>query len=130
MTYKDTILKLFELQKFGMKFGLDSMQLILKKLSNPERGGTFVHVAGTNGKGSTLAFLASILRLSGYKTGLYTSPHLVSFRERIQLDGVLLSEEDVIELASIIWKATDPEHPPTFFEFVTAMAFVYFKEKG
>ena len=126
MTYKETIFKLFDLQKFVMKFGLDSMKRILSGLGNPERGGSFVHIAGTNGKGSTLAFLERVLQLSGLKTGLYTSPHLVTFRERIRTDGRLLSESEVVDLAGIVWEVQDPERPPTFFEFVTAMAFVHF----
>jgi dihydrofolate synthase/folylpolyglutamate synthase len=130
MGYKESVQRLFDLQKFGMKFGLDSMRRILSKLGNPERGGKYVHVAGTNGKGSTLANMAAVLESAGYKTGLYTSPHLASFRERIRINGRLISSSRVEELAERVWEAVDPGAPPTFFEFATAMAFIYFKEEG
>ncbi|MDR1166954.1 MAG: bifunctional folylpolyglutamate synthase/dihydrofolate synthase [Deltaproteobacteria bacterium] len=129
MEYKETIKSLFDLQKFGMKFGLDSMRRILDNLGHPEAQGRFIHLAGTNGKGSVAATLAAILKEAGLKVGLYTSPHLITFRERIQIGGALISEEDVLELADAVWAATDPQAPPTFFEFVTAMAFLYFKRE-
>jgi dihydrofolate synthase/folylpolyglutamate synthase len=130
MGYRDTITSIFELQKFGMKFGLDSMRSILSRLGGPEEGGRFVHLAGTNGKGSTAAMLASALSGAGYRTGLYTSPHLVTFRERIRVDGELMPEEEVVELAGEVWKGCDSGRPPTFFEFVSAMAFLRFKKAG
>jgi dihydrofolate synthase/folylpolyglutamate synthase len=128
MGYRDTITSIFELQKFGMKFGLDSMRAILSRLGNPEAGGRYVHLAGTNGKGSTAAMLASVLSRAGLRTGMYTSPHLVTFRERIRVDGELMPEGEVIELAGEVWKGCDPERPPTFFEFVSAMAFLRFRD--
>jgi dihydrofolate synthase/folylpolyglutamate synthase len=128
MGYKETIIKVFDLQKFGMKFGLDSMKSILKKLGNPDSGGKYIHLAGTNGKGSTAAMVSSILREAGFSVGLFTSPHLVTFKERIQISGVLVTEEEVVELAEEVWQATDKDNPPTFFEFVGAMAFLYFKK--
>ncbi|MDR2301443.1 MAG: bifunctional folylpolyglutamate synthase/dihydrofolate synthase [Deltaproteobacteria bacterium] len=128
--YNKNIAKLFDLQKFGMKFGLDSMNRILENLGRPHEALKFVHVAGTNGKGSTAAMLAEGLRLQGFKTGLYTSPHLITFRERIQINGEFVSQQEVIDLVNQVWPATDPDSPPTFFEFVTAMAFLYFKKKG
>ncbi|MDR1677041.1 MAG: bifunctional folylpolyglutamate synthase/dihydrofolate synthase [Deltaproteobacteria bacterium] len=127
--YQKQIAKLFDLQKFGMKFGLDSMNRILDNLGRPHQDLKFVHIAGTNGKGSTAAMLAEGLKLSGLKTGLYTSPHLITFRERIQLNGRYISEDDVVSLISKVWPATDPSSPPTFFEFVTAMAFLWFKQQ-
>jgi dihydrofolate synthase/folylpolyglutamate synthase len=129
MEYKKTLNKLFELQKFGMKFGLDSMLNILGKLDNPHKNLSFIHLAGTNGKGSTAAMLTEILNQAGYNTGLYTSPHLITFRERIQVKGNLIAEDEVLSLTEEVWPATDPDNPPTFFEFVTAMAFLYFKRK-
>jgi dihydrofolate synthase/folylpolyglutamate synthase len=129
MGYVETISKLFDLQKFGMKFGLDSMRSILQKLGNPEAGQGFIHISGTNGKGSTAAMISASLWEAGFRAGIYTSPHLVTFRERIQINGEMLSHEDVENLADFVWKATNPESPPTFFEFVTAMAFVYFKRQ-
>ncbi|MDR3134856.1 MAG: bifunctional folylpolyglutamate synthase/dihydrofolate synthase [Deltaproteobacteria bacterium] len=128
--YHQAIAKLFDLQKFGMKFGLDSMRAILAYLRQPQEGLKIIHVAGTNGKGSTAAMLAEGLRRSGFRTGLYTSPHLITFRERIQIDGQYISQQDVLKLVERVWPATDPKNPPTFFEFVTAMAFLYFKGQG
>ncbi|MDR0355875.1 MAG: bifunctional folylpolyglutamate synthase/dihydrofolate synthase [Deltaproteobacteria bacterium] len=127
--YQTIIARLFELQKFGMKFGLDSMERLLDKLGHPERELKLIHLAGTNGKGSTAAMLTEFLRLSGYKTGLYTSPHLITFRERIQINSEYISEEDVASLSEEIWPATDPDSPPTFFEFVTAMALLHFRRR-
>ncbi|MDR1487868.1 MAG: bifunctional folylpolyglutamate synthase/dihydrofolate synthase [Deltaproteobacteria bacterium] len=129
-TYQEIIGRLFDLQKFGMKFGLESMKSILNRLGNPEKDQRYIHLAGTNGKGSTAAMLAEILKRSGYKTGLYTSPHLVTFRERIQINGRLISENDVADLSAEVWEAINPKSPPTFFEFVTAMAFLYFKRQA
>jgi dihydrofolate synthase/folylpolyglutamate synthase len=130
MDYKESILRIFELQKFGIKLGLASMRGILGRLGDPHQGGRFVHVAGTNGKGSTLAFLEAALGRAGYKVGLYSSPHLVTFRERIRLAGELVSEAGVMGLSEEVWGAVDPSRPPTFFEFVTAMAFLHFQRGG
>ncbi|MDR2350438.1 MAG: bifunctional folylpolyglutamate synthase/dihydrofolate synthase [Deltaproteobacteria bacterium] len=129
MTYSDAITRLFGLQTLGMKFGLESVETILSSLGNPEKALKCVHVSGTNGKGSTAALLEAVLRESGLKTGLYTSPHLVTFRERMRINGVMVSEEDVVGLAEEVWKVIDPEKLPTFFEFVTSMAFLYFKRE-
>ncbi|MDR0621613.1 MAG: bifunctional folylpolyglutamate synthase/dihydrofolate synthase [Deltaproteobacteria bacterium] len=128
--YRNNVAKLFELQKFGMKFGLESMFRILDKLGQPQEGLKCVHLAGTNGKGSTAAMLAEGLKLCGYNVGLYTSPHLITFRERIQINGQYISEGEVVDLVNQVWPATDPKSPPTFFEFVTAMAFSYFRRQG
>ena len=96
-------------------------------LDHPEKKFKSIHVTGTNGKGSTCAFLASILRKAGYNVGLYTSPHLVRFNERIKVDGVDISDKDLIRLTSLIrGKLNGIE--PTFFEFTTALAFLYFAE--
>ncbi|MDR3204491.1 MAG: bifunctional folylpolyglutamate synthase/dihydrofolate synthase [Deltaproteobacteria bacterium] len=126
-SYPEILTKIFDLQKFGMKFGLDSMVQLLTNLGQPNLGGIYVHLAGTNGKGSTAVTLASILTKAGYKTGLYTSPHLVTFRERIQIDSMAITESEVADLAQEVWKAVDVERLPTFFEFVTAMALIYFR---
>ncbi|MDR2443986.1 MAG: bifunctional folylpolyglutamate synthase/dihydrofolate synthase [Deltaproteobacteria bacterium] len=128
-SYQQIIFSMFELQKFGMKFGLDSMARILDRLGNPHLGGRYVHIAGTNGKGSTAAMLSEILRKSGYNVGLYTSPHLVTFRERILINGRQISENSVAALSAEVWEATDKNSPPTFFEFVTAMALLYFRRQ-
>ena len=137
MSYQSELQRMFDLQKFGMKFGLESMTNILERLGNPQRGQKFIHLAGTNGKGSVGVMLQSVLAGAGYKIGFYTSPHLATFRERIKvLEGFdetnpagLISEDEVLRLSARVWEATDPESPPTFFEFVTAMAFLHFKER-
>lgn len=132
MKYAATIEYLYGLQKYGMKFGLDNMKRLMSLLGNPHTSFRSVHVAGTNGKGSTSAMIESMLRTSGMKTGLFTSPHLVSFTERIRINGTEIAEGDVIDLAAEVKSAADgiEDFCPTFFEVVTAMAFLFFsKEK-
>ncbi|MDR1546677.1 MAG: bifunctional folylpolyglutamate synthase/dihydrofolate synthase [Deltaproteobacteria bacterium] len=128
-TYRQTLERMFELQKFGIKFGLDSMNGLLSRLGDPHRGLRCVHLAGTNGKGSTAAMLASVLTASGRRTGLYTSPHLTTFRERIKIDDEMIDEGEVIELAREVWEAVKPQSPPTFFEFVTTLALIHFRRR-
>ncbi|MDR1920426.1 MAG: bifunctional folylpolyglutamate synthase/dihydrofolate synthase, partial [Candidatus Adiutrix sp.] len=130
LEYRRELKKMFDLQKFGMKFGLDNMRAILKKLGNPHEGLRFVHLAGTNGKGSVGAMLRSILMETGGRIGFYASPHLATFRERITINGDMINEEETLKLSRRVWSACDPEAPPTFFEFVTAMAFLYFKNSA
>ncbi len=109
-------------------FSLDRMERLLEGLGNPHRGYPVLHVAGTKGKGSTCAFAASILRVAGAKTGLYTSPHLFSFRERIQVDGVMISEEDLAAAAERLQPLAGKDL--TYFEVVTACAFLHFQKEG
>lgn len=138
MSYQDTIDYLFGLQKHGIKFGLFTSRQLMSALGNPQERFRSVHIAGTNGKGSTAAFLASMLKAAGRRVGLYTSPHLVSFTERIRIDGVQLTEQRVIALADRVRSlaagiaAPDGREPvtPTFFEVTTAMAFDAFAEEG
>lgn len=129
MNYKESISYLYGLQKFGIKFGLENISRLLSSLGNPHRRQTFIHVAGTNGKGSTAAFLASILTEAGYTTGLYTSPHLVSFTERIQVNHRQISTDAVARLTDRVKRASAHLSTITYFEFVTAMALLYFHEK-
>ena len=129
LNYREEIQRLFDLQKFGMKFGLDNMRSLLTRLGEPQRGLKLVHLAGTNGKGSVGVMLKAGLDEAGYRTGFYTSPHLVTFRERIITGPDLISEADVLRLCDRLWPLADPQSPPTFFEFVTALAFLYFQEK-
>ncbi|MDR2725763.1 MAG: bifunctional folylpolyglutamate synthase/dihydrofolate synthase [Candidatus Adiutrix sp.] len=129
MTYQEEIQRLFDLQKFGMKFGLENMRTLLTRLGEPQKGLKLVHLAGTNGKGSVGIMLKSGLDEAGYRTGFYTSPHLVTFRERIVVGPDLISETDVLRLLSRVWPQVDQKSPPTFFEFVTALAFMYFQEQ-
>lgn len=129
--YNDTVNYLYSLQKHGIKLGLANTLEMMKILGEPHRSFRAVHIAGTNGKGSTAAVLSSILKESGYKTGLFTSPHLISFTERIRVDDVQISEKNVIELAAKIRELVDRTSlQPTFFEFVTAMAFYYFASEN
>src|SRR5277367_5064100 len=115
------------------KFDLAHMRVLLGALGNPERSFPSVLVAGTNGKGSTAATLASILQASGLKTGLYTSPHLVRINERIRLNGVPIADDDFATLYDVVDRTAErlvgegdlPWHP-SFFEMLTAMAFEYF----
>jgi len=130
MTYQKEIQRLFDLQKFGMKFGLENMRTLLTRLGDPQRGLKLVHLAGTNGKGSVGIMLKSGLDEAGYRTGFYTSPHLMTFRERIVVGPDLISAADVLRLCGRIWPLVDQKSPPTFFEFVTALAFLYFQEQG
>lgn len=130
MSYIDAINYLYGLQKHGIKLGLDKPEKILLELGNPHRKFLSIHVAGTNGKGSVSAMIASILIAKGFKVGLFTSPHLVSFTERIRINNEEIAESEVVKLTEEIKfkiknsKLKIPE--PTFFEFVTAMAFLYF----
>jgi dihydrofolate synthase/folylpolyglutamate synthase len=112
----------------GHKAGLDHMYALLDALGNPERGLRFVHVAGTNGKGSTSHLLASIFQEAGYKTGLYTSPHLRDFRERIRINGEMIPEEHVIEFIEKN-KAEFEKMELSFFEMTVGMAFDYFSNE-
>src|SRR5688572_2834841 len=97
-TYDQAIQFLYSLSVFGSKFGLEKTRRLAELAGNPERKLRFIHVAGTNGKGSTCAMLESIYRHAGYRVGLYTSPHLVRFGERIQINRALISESDIVRL--------------------------------
>src|SRR5271168_4499866 len=132
MTYPQAIEFLYGLRLFGMKLGLDNTFRLAAAMGNPHYRLRFIHVAGTNGKGSTCAMLESIYRAAGWRVGLFTSPHLISFAERIQVGRRLISREDVARLADEIRAAVDvfgEESRPTFFEVVTVMALKYFDEQ-
>jgi len=126
----DTALKtLYGLTTMGIKLGLDNTSRLLDHFGNPQLAIPTVHIAGTNGKGSTAAFTESILRASGKKVGLYTSPHLLKFNERIQIDRSPISDAELTELIGKVQKAVDRLNiPVTFFEFSTVMAFLHFYE--
>lgn len=125
--YNETVDYLYGLQKHGIKLGLKNTERLMSILGEPRNSFRSVHIAGTNGKGSTAAIIASILKESGFKVGMFTSPHLVSFTERITINNVPISEDDVGELTSYICRiAAAADLKPTFFEFITAMAFYYF----
>jgi dihydrofolate synthase/folylpolyglutamate synthase len=120
---------MYGFRRFGIKLGLSTIKKILTGLGEPQRKYHCIHVAGTNGKGSVASSLASILHRSGYKTGLYTSPHLVRFNERIQVNNRPISNTKVVANYSAIKDVHSGERDPTFFEFTTAMAFVEFADQ-
>lgn len=125
--YNETVNYLYSLQKHGIKLGLANTNRLMQLLGHPQKSFRSIHVAGTNGKGSTASAIASILHATGLKVGLFTSPHLVSFTERIKINNLQISESDVIKLACKVRQVTDSDDlNPTFFEFITAMAFYYF----
>lgn len=130
--YQRSLDYLYGLEKFGVIFGLKKVEEILEAAGNPHREIQAIHIGGTNGKGSTAAIMASILKREGYRIGLYTSPHLIHFTERIQVNGKEIEKEEVAHLTEWIRERIEAEGiaPPfTFFDFTTAMAFLYFKQK-
>lgn len=128
-TYTETLDFLFSLHRFGIKLGLEAITDILDRLDNPQYGYATLHVAGTNGKGSSSAMVAAILQASGYRVGLYTSPHLIDFRERIRVQGADISEEAVCGLIAQIRRTANSHTALTFFEFTTALAFLHFRKE-
>lgn len=131
MNYREAVSWLFRTQRFGIKLGLDSTHRLFDSLGVATTDARILHVAGTNGKGSVCAMLDSICRAAGYRTALFTSPHLLSFRERIQINGQLISEEAVAKgLTTIRALVADWDPHPTFFEITTALALTYFRDAG
>lgn len=128
--YPDLIKKLYALQQNGgVKLGLANMERLCRSFGNPERQFDTVHVAGTNGKGSVVTKVAKGYELSGRSAGLYTSPHISTFRERIKINGILISEKDVERLLIEIFKVVGKEEiSATFFEITTLLCFLYFAE--
>jgi dihydrofolate synthase / folylpolyglutamate synthase len=132
MTYDEAIAFLYDRQLFGARLGLENTLKLAARAGNPQEKLRFIHVAGTNGKGSTCAMLESIYRAAGLRVGLFTSPHLVSFSERIQVNRKLIPESDVVRLVDGLkdWLEEFPAgEQPTFFEVVTVMALRYFAEQ-
>lgn len=118
---------LYSLQQFGIKLGLSNIKELCAILDNPQDKIKTIHIGGTNGKGSTAAIISTILQKAGYKTGLYTSPHLTDFTERIRINNIPISTERTSALISQIKESIrDKEIAPTFFEFTTALALQYF----
>lgn len=114
----------------GSVYGLSRIQTLLEKMGNPQDSLKYVHIAGTNGKGSTAAMTASILRKAGYRTGLYTSPYIYRFHERMQVNGEQISDEDIVAITEYVKPLADAmDESPTEFELVCAIAFEYFKRK-
>ena len=135
MNYEEARKYLIEVTKYGSVPGLDSIRELMRRLGNPQDKLKFIHIAGTNGKGSVLAYLSTILKKAGYRTGRYVSPTLFSYRERIQVDGEMIGREDLARLTEIVRDVSeDMERDglahPTSFETETAVAWLYFAEKN
>lgn len=134
MTGREAIEYIHSRLTFGSVLGLERISALCEKLGNPQNDMRFVHVAGTNGKGSTSTMISEMLISAGYKTGLYTSPYVVDFRERIQLDGQMIPENELGRITERVKAAADEldrqEICPTEFEILTAIALVYYKESG
>jgi len=128
LSYSESVAFLYSLQKHGVKLGLERIGALLRGLGAPHERYPSLHIGGTNGKGSTAAIAAAILEAAGYRVGLYTSPHLVDFRERIRVSGQPIPEDTVAELTETLQAALGGACQPTFFEFTTALAFQYFAE--
>lgn len=134
VTYKEARVYLDKVSKYGSVLGLDTVRELLRELGDPQEDLRFIHVAGTNGKGSVLAFISTILSEAGYRTGRYISPTVISYLERIQIDGKWIPEAEFTELVEEVQKAivrmeTRGLGSPTVFEIETAIAFLYFRKK-
>ena len=135
MNYQEALSYINDKDKFGSRLGLSSIGKLLEELGNPHIGLNYLHVAGTNGKGSTSSYLANMLQSAGYKVGLYTSPFLERFNERIQINGLDIPDDILGRITSDVKEAADTmveqglEHPTTF-EILTAIAFLYYKEEA
>lgn len=132
MNYKEALDFILGAETMGSILERNVMECLLEELGNPHKGLKYVHIAGTNGKGSTSAYVSSILRAAGYRTGLYTSPYIQQFNERIQVDGVQISDEELAEITTEIAEASKRVlarglRHPTVFELITAIGFIYFK---
>ena len=134
MNYAESLHYLDELNTFGIRLGLARMEELCVRLGNPERSYTTIHIAGTNGKGSVTQMMDAVFRAAGIRSGRYLSPHLISYTERMSVDGHDISEEQFAELLTRVRAAADEmvaaghEHP-TQFEALTALAFLYFREE-
>lgn len=134
MTYQETLDKIHSFQKYGSRLGLERMTRLMELLGNPQERMNVIHVAGTNGKGSVCRYLYSVLQENGYKTGLYISPFLERFTERIEFNGLEISEEDLARCTELVLEKVDQlisegMDSPTEFELITAIAFHYFSEQ-
>ncbi|QUH28370.1 bifunctional folylpolyglutamate synthase/dihydrofolate synthase [Vallitalea guaymasensis] len=135
MNYNKAVKYILDIPKFGVKSGLDNIKTLLKLLDNPQNNLKFIHVAGTNGKGSVCTMLSYILCEHGYKTGLFTSPHLVEINERIKINNTNISNDDLTNILILIKEKIDYMvdngfNHPTFFEVLVAIALVYYKNKN
>ena len=129
--YAEVVKRIESLKRFGNKSGREVTEHLLPRLSNPDTGMKIIHIAGTNGKGSVAMYIAAALEANGYKTGLFTSPHLITIRERIQVNRKLISEENFTRLAERVLSVEMPdEYTPTFFDICLAVSLLYFKEQN
>ena len=130
MTYQETLAYIHNINWCFCKPGLERTRELCQKLGDPQKALRYIHVAGTNGKGSTCAMLESILRAAGLKTGLYTSPYIRRFNERMQVNGEPISDEELVEITERVRPIADAmEEKPTEFELITAIAFEYFRRQ-
>lgn len=134
MNYEEAREYLDQVSKGGSVLGLDNMRELLKRLENPQDGLKFVHISGTNGKGSVLAYVSTVFKEAGYRTGRYISPTLFSYREKIQVNESFIGREDLAHLTEEVKKAAEEMQNsgkgfPTIFEIETALAFLYFAEQ-
>ncbi len=135
MTYNQALTYIHSLNRFGIKPGLERITALLYELGNPEDSLSFIHVAGTNGKGSTSTAISNIMQASGKKTGLFISPYVIDFTERIQINGEFIPKKDMAEFTARIMPVAEKVgerlgDAVTEFEFITALAFLYFKEQN
>ena len=131
MTYEEALNYIHSVSWKGSVPGLSRISALLDLMGHPERRCRFIHVAGTNGKGSTCAMLASIFRKAGYRTGLYTSPYLIDFNERIEVDGTMISNDELCEVTEYVRPLADSlADKPTEFELITAIGFEYFARRA
>lgn len=131
MNYQEALAYISGVAFFGSKPGLSRIRELLEKLGNPQKGMKFVHIAGTNGKGSCAAMTASVLKAAGYKTGLYTSPYLYRFNERMQINGRQIDDEVLAEIVSRVKPAAEAmEDHPTEFELMTAAALLWYAQEN
>lgn len=126
MNYSETLNYIHSLGNFSLPAGLERIKAVLEKLGNPQNSFKAIHIAGTNGKGSVSCMLSSVFKSAGYKTGTFISPYIIDFRERIQINGEFISENDLVCYAE---KVKEQGIALTEFEFITAVAFLYFAEK-
>ena len=129
MTYADCLTYLFGLQRHGIKLGLENITQLLSHLNHPQRRFPVLHIGGTNGKGSSAAMATGVLQALGFRVGLYTSPHLVDFRERIRVQGECIGEESVRDFVRNLLANSTTDPGFTFFEIATAMAFRHFADE-
>ena len=132
MNIKETLEYIHSVCWKGSRPGLERTKTLLEMMGNPQDDLKYIHVAGTNGKGSVCSMLSSVLREAGYKTGLYTSPYINVFNERMQIDGEMISDGELCELCEYIKPFSDSmtDDPPTEFELITALAMEYFYRNG